>query len=85
MSIIAWIIIGALAGWIASKLAGRDGQMGWVANILVGIAGAIVGGLVMVLLGGSGVTGFNLYSIIVAVGGALLLLFVLNAVQRRAI
>lgn len=85
MSIIAWIIIGALAGWIASKLAGRDGQMGWVANILVGIAGAIVGGLVMALLGGSGVTGFNLYSILVAVGGALLLLFILNAVQRRAI
>lgn len=81
MSIIAWIVIGALAGWLASKMLGRDNEMGWMANILVGILGAIVGGLIMALVGGDGVSGFNLYSVLVAIGGALLLLFAYNALK----
>jgi uncharacterized membrane protein YeaQ/YmgE (transglycosylase-associated protein family) len=81
MSIIAWIVIGALAGWLASKMLGRDNEMGWMSNILVGILGAIVGGLIMALVGGDGVSGFNLYSVLVAIGGALLLLFAYNALK----
>ena len=85
MSIIAWIVVGALAGWLASKILSQDGQMGWMANILVGIVGAIVGGLIMSQFGKSGVTGFNLYSILVAIGGAVLLLFIVNAFRTRSI
>jgi uncharacterized membrane protein YeaQ/YmgE (transglycosylase-associated protein family) len=83
MSILVWIVLGALAGWLASVIAGRNNQMGWLANILVGIVGAVIGGLIMTALGDSGVTGFNLYSILIAVGGALLLLFVVNVFRTR--
>ncbi|WP_331618288.1 GlsB/YeaQ/YmgE family stress response membrane protein [Serpentinicella sp. ANB-PHB4] len=60
MGIIAWVIFGALAGWLASKFTGNDAQMGAMENIIVGIVGAAIGGLVFELIGGSGVTGFNL-------------------------
>ncbi|NLM49366.1 MAG: GlsB/YeaQ/YmgE family stress response membrane protein [Clostridiaceae bacterium] len=79
MGIIAWIIIGALAGWIGSKITGNDREMGAVANIVVGIIGAFIGGLVMNFLGGKGVTGFNLWSLIVAVIGSVILLAIINA------
>lgn len=84
MSILAWIVVGALAGWLASKIVGQDNQMGWMSNILVGILGAIAGGLILSLVGGHGVTGFNLYSILVAIGGASLLLFIMNAFRTRS-
>lgn len=83
MGIIAWIILGALAGWIASKLAGTDDQQGWVANIVVGMIGAMLGGFIFDLLGGSGVTGFNLWSLLVAVLGALLLISILKAFSKK--
>jgi uncharacterized membrane protein YeaQ/YmgE (transglycosylase-associated protein family) len=83
MSIIAWIVVGALAGWLASIATGRNKEMGWLANILVGIVGAIVGGLIMTLLGSGGVSGFNLFSVLVAVGGAILVLFLVNMVRGR--
>jgi uncharacterized membrane protein YeaQ/YmgE (transglycosylase-associated protein family) len=83
MSIIAWIIIGALAGWLASIVTGRNEEMGWAANILVGIVGAIVGGLLMTLLGSGGVSGFNVFSMLVAIGGAILVLFLVNMVRGR--
>lgn len=82
MGIIAWIILGALAGWIASKIAGTDAEQGWLANIVVGIIGALIGGFVFDLLGGSGVTGFNLWSLLVAVLGALILLSILKAFRK---
>ncbi len=83
MGILGWIIIGALAGWIASILTGRNRQMGLGKNILVGIVGGFLGGLVMNLLGGSGVTGFNLYSLFVSVVGAVILLWIVSAFQPK--
>jgi len=84
MGIIGWIIIGALAGWIASMITGNNPQMGALANIGIGIAGGFLGGLVMNLLGGSGITGFNLWSLGVAIIGAVLLLWIVNAAKRKA-
>ncbi len=75
MNILAWIIFGALAGWIASMIAGTNARQGAVANVVVGVVGALVGGFIMSLLGGSGVNGFNLYSLLVAVAGAVAVLF----------
>lgn len=74
MGILAWIIIGALAGWIASILMGTNEQMGAGANIVVGIVGALIGGLLFNLLGDEGVTGLNLWSLFVAIIGATILL-----------
>jgi len=82
MGIIAWIIFGALAGWIASIITGRNSQMGCIANIVVGVIGAFIGGFIMSFFGGSGITGFNLYSFIVAVLGAVVLLAVFGFVRR---
>lgn len=83
MGIIGWIVLGALAGWLASIVTKRNDQMGCLMNILVGIVGAFIGGLVMSLLGGSGVTGFNLYSLLVAFVGAVILLFILGLIRGR--
>src|ERR671922_1922490 len=69
MNIILWIIFGAIAGWIASIIMGRNAQMGALANIVVGIVGALIGGFLMNALGAPGVTGFNFYSVLVAIGG----------------
>ena len=79
MGIIGWIVIGALAGWIASLITGKDKQMGAGKNIIVGIIGGFIGGLVMNLLGGYGVTGFNLWSLFVSVVGAVILLWIVSA------
>jgi uncharacterized membrane protein YeaQ/YmgE (transglycosylase-associated protein family) len=82
LTIILWIVLGGLAGWVASMIMGRDAQMGLVANIIVGIVGAFLGGLLMNLIGTTGVTGFNLWSLLVAILGAVVLLFVVGAVRR---
>lgn len=82
MGIISWIIIGALAGWIASMFTGNDKNMGAGANIVVGIAGGLIGGFVMSLLGGSGITGFNVWSLIVSIVGSVILLSIVNAMKR---
>lgn len=76
MGIIAWIVLGAVAGWIASILVGRNSEMGCLANIIVGIIGAFIGGFVMNFLGGAGITGLNVPSLVVATIGAVLLLLV---------
>ncbi|WRS28480.1 GlsB/YeaQ/YmgE family stress response membrane protein [Oscillospiraceae bacterium MB08-C2-2] len=83
MGIIGWIIIGALAGWIASMITGNNREMGAGKNILVGVIGAFIGGLIMNFLGGSGVTGFNLWSLLVSIIGAVVLLLIVNAFSRR--
>lgn len=82
MSIIAWLILGLIAGFIASKLYAGSGQ-GAVTDIVLGIAGAFVGGFLFNMLGGAGVTGFNLYSMIVAVIGAVVVLWIYHAVTGR--
>lgn len=83
MSILGWIIIGAAAGWIASMVTKNNKQMGAGLNILVGIIGAFIGGLIMNLLGGNGITGFNLWSLLVATGGAIVLLLIVNAFRKK--
>lgn len=83
MGILSWILMGALAGWLASKITGNDASMGWIANIIVGIIGAVIGGFVMSLIGRTGVDGFNLPSFLVATGGAVLLLAVVKGFRKR--
>ncbi|HET6446818.1 MAG TPA: GlsB/YeaQ/YmgE family stress response membrane protein [candidate division Zixibacteria bacterium] len=83
MSICGWIILGGLAGWIASMLTGRKDQQGCIMNIIVGIVGAAIGGAIIGFLGGGSVIGFNLGSLLVAVLGAVVLLAVVNMITRR--
>jgi uncharacterized membrane protein YeaQ/YmgE (transglycosylase-associated protein family) len=85
MGIFSWIIIGALAGWIASMFTGNNKSMGAGANILVGILGGLIGGFLMGLFGGVGITGFNIWSLVVSVVGSIILLCIVNAVKRRKI
>ncbi len=80
MGIIAWIVLGGLAGWIASLLLKE--QRGCLANVVIGILGAVIGGLIFSFLGGHGVTGFNLWSVFVSVVGALILLALLGRRNR---
>jgi len=79
VNLILWILFGALAGWIASKIMNTDAEQGAVANVVVGIVGAIIGGWVARMLTGNDVTGFNLMSLIIAIIGAVILLAVLRA------
>ncbi len=74
MGIILWIIFGALVGWIASLIMKTDSQQGALLNIMIGIVGAVVGGWLMSFFGQSGVTGFNVYSFLVALFGAVVLI-----------
>lgn len=82
MNILLFIILGALAGWIASIIMKTRRQQGLLLDILVGIAGALLGGLLFNLFGAHGVTGFNLWSLLVAVVGAVLLLGLVRAIRR---
>jgi uncharacterized membrane protein YeaQ/YmgE (transglycosylase-associated protein family) len=74
MGIIGWIVLGGLAGWIASMIMGTNASMGLMANIVVGIVGALIGGFLFNLIGGTDITGFNLWSLFVAVVGSVVLL-----------
>lgn len=86
MSIIGWLILGLIAGFIASEVVNKTGE-GPVLDIVLGIAGAVVGGFLFSLIGAAPVTGFNIYSMIVAVIGAIVVLFLYHAItgRRRAI
>lgn len=75
MGLILWIVFGALVGWLASMIMHTDEEQGAIANIIVGMVGAIIGGGLSRWLGGSGITGFNLSSLVLAVVGAVVLLF----------
>jgi len=83
MGIISWIVLGGIAGWLASIIMKRNDRMGCITNILAGILGAAVGGWVFSLFGGQGVTGFNLPSLLVAFVGAVIVLAVVNLLFRR--
>jgi uncharacterized membrane protein YeaQ/YmgE (transglycosylase-associated protein family) len=84
MSILAWIILGLIAGFIASHLVNHRGE-GMVLDILLGIVGAVVGGWIFAMLGAPGVGGVNLYSIVVAVAGAVVFLVVYHAIRRGVV
>ena len=82
MSLLAWIILGLVAGFIASKIVNKAGE-GFVLDIVLGIVGAVAGGWLFNAFGMSGVTGLNLYSLMVAVAGAVLLLWAYHALMGR--
>ena len=82
MGIITWLIFGALVGWVASIIMKRNSEMGAVSNVVVGIIGAGLGGWIATLLGIGTISGFNFYSLLIALAGACLLLLVIGLVQR---
>lgn len=82
MSIIAWIVLGLIAGFIASRIVNKQGE-GLFLDIVLGVVGALVGGWLFSMLGMSGVTGLNLYSLLVAVLGSIVFLAVYHLVTRR--
>jgi uncharacterized membrane protein YeaQ/YmgE (transglycosylase-associated protein family) len=82
MGIFSWIVLGLIAGFIGSKIVDRQGKGFWL-NMALGIVGALVGGFLFDLFGASGVTGLNIYSMIVAVAGSVVVLLVYNALASR--
>src|SRR5215470_10448137 len=82
MSIIGWVILGLVAGFIASKIVNKQGA-GIFLDIVLGIVGAIVGGFLFTLIGAAGVTGFNIWSMIVAIVGAVVVLLLYHAIAGR--
>jgi uncharacterized membrane protein YeaQ/YmgE (transglycosylase-associated protein family) len=82
MGILSWIILGALAGWLASIVTGNNTNMGFFLNVLVGIVGAFVGNVIFRYINGSSVTGLNLYSLLIAFIGAVVLLLISNLFFR---
>jgi len=83
MSILAWIVLGLIAGFIGSKLVNKSGE-GVLLDIILGIVGALIGGWVFNFFGAAGVTGLNLYSLLVAVVGSVLFLVVYHALRRAS-
>jgi uncharacterized membrane protein YeaQ/YmgE (transglycosylase-associated protein family) len=82
MSIVSWVLLGLIAGFIGSKLVNSQGQGLWL-DIVLGIVGAIVGGFLFSIFGAEGVTGFNIYSMIVAVVGSVVVLWIYHALGGR--
>lgn len=84
MNFLLWIIFGALAGWIASKILKTDAEQGALMNIILGIVGAFIGGFLFNLFGAPGVTGFNIYSLLVAVLGSVVVVWLASLLRRSA-
>jgi uncharacterized membrane protein YeaQ/YmgE (transglycosylase-associated protein family) len=84
MSILAWIVLGLIAGFIGSKLVNKTGE-GFVRDILLGVVGAVLGGWLFSVFGASGVNGLNLYSLLVAVVGSVVFLMVYHGLFRRTV
>ena len=82
MSVVAWILLGLVAGFIASKIVNHSGE-GVVLDIVLGVVGAVVGGFAFNLFGAAGVTGLNVWSLFVAVMGAILVLVVKHALLGK--
>jgi uncharacterized membrane protein YeaQ/YmgE (transglycosylase-associated protein family) len=82
MSIIGWLVLGLIAGFIASRIVNKAGE-GLILDIVLGIIGALVGGYLFSVFGAEGVTGFNLYSMFVAIIGAIVVLVIYHAIVRR--
>jgi uncharacterized membrane protein YeaQ/YmgE (transglycosylase-associated protein family) len=85
MGILAWIIVGLIAGFLAKSVVPGEGPGGLIGDIIVGIVGALIGGWVFQAFGHFGVTGLNLWSILVAFVGAVILLLILRALTRRTV
>lgn len=84
MNVLLWIIFGAFIGWIASMIMRTDEQQGALANIIIGIIGAFIGGAISRALGGGGVNGFSLGSVIMSIIGACLLILVIRMFTGRS-
>ncbi len=82
MSIIGWILLGLIAGFVASKIVNKSGE-GFFMDIVLGVVGAIVGGFLFAQFGVQGVTGFNIYSMVVAIIGAIIVLILYHAIAGR--
>ena len=82
MGTVAWLVLGALSGWIANRLMGKSSSSGLIDNIIIGIIGAFIGGFVFNFLGAQTITGLNLHSIFVSVVGACILLWIVNKIRR---
>jgi len=82
MSLLGWIFFGLITGFVASRVVHREGQ-GCILNVVLGIVGACVGGFIFTGIGGMGITGFNLYSMFVAIIGAIVVLVVFHALTGR--
>lgn len=82
MSVVGWILFGLITGFVASRIVNRQGE-GCILNVVLGIVGACVGGFIFTRIGGMGVTGFNLYSMFVAIVGAIVVLVIYHAVTGR--
>lgn len=85
MGIILWIIFGALVGWVASMVMGTNREQGAIANIVVGIIGALIGGFIARAFGAEGVSGFNLVSFLVALVGAVVLIGIVKLFSKRTL
>ncbi len=85
MGIISWVLVGLIAGVLAKWLMPGAGPGGFIITVLVGMAGASLGGFIVRLLGGTGATGFNVWSILVATLGAIILLLLYGLVDRRTV
>lgn len=81
MSILAWIILGLVAGFVGSKIVNKSGE-GFFLDIILGVVGAVVGGWLFSMFGASGVTGLNLYSLLVAIIGAIVVLVAYHAIRK---
>jgi uncharacterized membrane protein YeaQ/YmgE (transglycosylase-associated protein family) len=84
MSIVTWIILGLLSGFIASKIVNKQGA-GTLTDVVLGVIGSVVGGFLFNLVGAVGVTGFNVWSVLVSVAGAVVVLVVYHAVTRNRV
>ncbi|MFV0279981.1 MAG: GlsB/YeaQ/YmgE family stress response membrane protein [Rhodoblastus sp.] len=82
MSVIAWIILGLIAGFIGSKIVNKSGQ-GFLTDVALGVVGAVVGGFIFNFFGAAGVSGLNIYSLIVAVVGSVVVLWIYHQVAGR--
>lgn len=83
MNVILWLIFGAIVGWVASLITSSDKRFGGLANIVIGILGAAIGGYLSRFVGSSGVTGFNVMSFLVALVGAVILLVIVNMFSHQ--
>lgn len=84
MNIILWIVFGALVGWVASLIMGTSARQGLFMDIILGIVGALVGGFIMNAFGAAGVTGFNLRSFLIALVGAVIVIWIGRALRRKS-